>query len=224
MAVTNMHEDPWKGIVRADGAGTRLYPLTHGISKQLLPAYDKPLIYYPLSTLKLADIRDILIITAPRDHAAFRGLLGDGSHWGLKLSYAVQYAPEGIAQAFVTGPDFFGSQRVGLIRGDNVFYGHGLVEIFKRATSPIHGAAVFSHYVRDPQLCGVVSFGDGGYAQSIEEKPSDPKFNYAATGFYLYENQVIEIAKALCPSARGELEITDVNLLRTRHREHTGLE
>ena len=212
MAVTSMHEDPWKGIVRADGAGTRLYSLTHGISEQLLPVYDKPLIYSLLSTLMLAGIRDILIITASRDHAVYCDLLGDGSHWGLKLSYAVQHALEGIAQAFVIGTDFIGSQRVGLILGGNVFYGHGLVEIFRRATSRTDGATVFGHYVRDPQRYGVVSFGDGGYAHSIEEKPSDPKFNYAVTGFYLYDNQVVEIAKALSPSARGELEITDVNL------------
>ena len=214
-----MHEDPWKGIVLAGGAGKRLYPLTHGISKQLLPVYDKPLIYYPLSTLILAGIRDILIITVPRDHAAFRDLLGDGSHWGLKLSYAVRHAPEGIAQAFVIGADFIGSQRVGLILGDNVFYGHGLVEIFRRATDRTHGATVFGYYVRDPQRYGVVSFGDDGHAQSIEEKPAEPKSNYAVTGFYLYDNHVVDIAKALRPSARGELEITDVNLAYLRRRD-----
>jgi glucose-1-phosphate thymidylyltransferase len=174
--------------------------------------------------LKLAGIRDILIITAPRDHAVFRDLLGDGSYWGLKLSYAVLHAPESIAQAFVIGADFIGSQRVALIRGDNVFYGHGLVEIFERATSRIHGATVFGHYIRDSQRYGVVSIDDGDYAQSIEDKPSNPKCNYAVTGFYLYGNQVVEIAKALCPSTRGELEITDVGLLHTSTRAHAGLE
>jgi glucose-1-phosphate thymidylyltransferase len=210
--VTSPVENQWKGIVLAGGSGTRLYPLTRMMSKQLLPVYDKPLVYYPLSTLMLADIRDILIISTQRDYAAFRDLLGDGSHWGLSLSYAIQRAPEGIAQALLIGADFIGSQRVGLILGDNVFYGHGLKEIFRRATDRQHGATVFGHYVRDPQRYGVLSFGSDGRAQSIEEKPANPETNCVVTGFYLYDNHVVEIAKALRPSARGELEITDVNL------------
>ena len=217
--MTRLRENPWKGIVLAGGAGTRLYPLTHVVSKQLLPVYDKPLVYYPLSTLMLAGIRDILIISAQRDHAAFRDLLGDGSHWGLNLCYAVQRAPEGIAQAFLIGADFIGSHRVGLILGDNLFYGHGLVEIFRRATDRSHGATVFGHYVRDPQRYGVVSFGDDGCAQTIEEKPANPRSSYAVTGFYLYDNQVVEIAKSLRLSARGEFEITDVNLAYLRRGE-----
>lgn len=210
--MTSFRNNHWKGIVLAGGAGTRLYPLTHGISKQLLPVYDKPLVYYPLSTLMLAGIRDILIITSPRDQAAFRTLLSDGSDWGLNLSYAVQPNPDGIAQALLIGADFIGSQRVGLILGDNVFYGQGLVDIIRRGTGRSHGATIFGHYVRDPQRYGVVTLDESGHAQSIEEKPIDPKSNYAVTGFYLYDNDVVELAKQLRPSARGELEITDLNL------------
>lgn len=196
----------------AGGAGTRLYPLTHGLSKQLLPVYDKPLIYYPLSILMLAGIRDILIITTPRDQGAFQELLGNGSRWGVNLSYAVQPRPEGIAQAFLVGADFIGSHPVCLILGDNILYGHGLVEMLGRATTRVRGATVFGYYVKDPQRYGVVSFDADGRPLDIEEKPKRPKSNYAIPGLYFYDNDVVEIAKGQQPSARGELEITDVNL------------
>jgi glucose-1-phosphate thymidylyltransferase len=202
----------WKGIVLAGGTGTRLYPLTRGFSKQLLPVYDKPLIYYPLSTLMLAGIRDILIITSPRDQTAFRELLGDGSKWGLNLSYAVQPRPEGIAQAFTIGADFIGSHPVSLILGDNIFYGHGFTETLASAMRRTHGATVLAYYVSDPQRYGVVNFGADRRPLGIEEKPKKPRSNYAITGLYFYDNHVVDIAKKLRHSARGELEITDVNL------------
>jgi glucose-1-phosphate thymidylyltransferase len=198
--------------VLAGGAGTRLYPLTHGLSKQLLPIYDKPLIYYPLSILMLAGIRDILIITAPRDQGVFREFLGDGSQWGVNLVYAVQPRPEGIAQAFHIGANFIGSHPVCLILGDNIFYGHGLVEMLGRATARVRGATLFSYYVRDPERYGVVTFGANGRPMDIEEKPKTPRSNYAITGLYFYDNDVVGIVKTLKPSTRGELEITDVNL------------
>lgn len=201
----------WKGIILAGGSGTRLYPLTSGISKQLLPIYDKPLIYYPLSVLMLAGIRDILIITASRDQAAFHALLGDGSQFGIDLRYAVQPRPEGIAQAFIIGSDFIGTDRVCLILGDNIFYGHGLVEIIAPAMQRSSGATSFAYYVKDPQRYGVVTFGPNGQVQSIEEKPANPKSNYAITGLYFYDNDVIEIAQMLRPSSRGELEISEIN-------------
>jgi len=202
----------WKGIVLAGGAGTRLYPLTRGVSKQLLPVYDKPLIYYPLSTLMLARIRDILIISSPRDQDAFRELLGDGSKWGLNLTYAVQPRPEGIAQAFVIAADFIGHHPVCLILGDNIFYGNGFTDMLGSAMKHARGATVFGYYVKDPKRYGVVSFGADGRAVDLVEKPKKPRSNYAVTGLYFYDNCIVEIAKKLRPSARGELEITDINL------------
>jgi glucose-1-phosphate thymidylyltransferase len=200
-----------KGIILAGGSGTRLHPLTHSLSKQLIPVYDKPMIYYPLSVLMLAGIQDVLIITTPHDQRAFINLLGSGNQWGMNFSYEAQPNPDGLAQAFIIGEKFIGNDNVSLVLGDNIFYGHGMDKLLENAMQQEKGATVFGYHVKDPERYGVVDFDDKGHAINLEEKPEHPKSNYAVTGLYFYDNDVIDIAKHIKPSPRGELEITDVN-------------